>query len=86
LLASRDYSNEVPVQKKLSLRQSHDFLSHRISIPVWHSNKFIILYEKFKKPLSKLSDWSFIDSEICNGNYITGPYWNGAGIRMGDVG
>ena len=66
-----------------------DFLSHGISIPIWPSDK---VSKKLVKMLCEncqidqsamtVADWSIpygwpcIDGKICNGNFITGPYWN----------
>ena len=48
-----------------------DFLSHGISIPIGSSNKFT---KKLVKILCQ--NYPCIDGKICNGNFITGPYWN----------
>ena len=59
-----------------------DFLSHGISIPIGSSNKFT---KKLVKMLHQncnrcglvnaiwLTIWHWL---MCNGNFITGPYWN----------
>ena len=66
-----------------------DFLCHGISIPIGTSNKFAkklmkMLCQNFliDQSATTIVDWSMpygwacIDGKICNGNFITGPYWN----------